>query len=124
VARNYGSCLLAMTNASIFGPEQPSAVPVSNWYTTRGISRVIMEALMSLALQLQFSSEVSTASVGLVSLPPERPCKNTVDRDGPLSELDSDAADFLDRPADQDDVSGETTVVFFWAMARYWPDDG
>jgi hypothetical protein len=40
--------------------------------------------------------EVSAASVGLVSTPPERPCENTVDRDAPLSELDGDATDFLD----------------------------
>jgi hypothetical protein len=51
---------------------------------------------VSLALQLHFSSEVSAASVGLVSSPPERPCENTVDRDAPLSELDGDATDFLD----------------------------
>ena len=49
-----------------------------------------------------FSSEVNTASVGLVSSSPERPCENTIDRDAPLSELDSDATDFLDRPADQE----------------------
>src|ERR1700747_3395962 len=49
-----------------------------------------------------FSFEVSAACVGLVSSPPERPCENTVDRDAPLSELDSDATDFLDRPADQE----------------------
>ena len=49
-----------------------------------------------LALQLHFSSEVSAASVGLVSSPPERPCENMVDRDAPLSELDGDATDFLD----------------------------
>src|SRR5262245_60302721 len=55
-----------------------------------------------LTLQLHLSSEVSAASVGLVSSPPERPCENTVDRDAPLSELDSDATDFLDRPADQE----------------------
>ena len=55
-----------------------------------------------LALQLHCSSEVSAASIGLVSSPPERPCENVVDRDAPLSELDSDAADFLDRPADQE----------------------
>ena len=55
-----------------------------------------------LALQLHFSSKVSAASVGLMSSPPERPCENTVDRDAPLSELDSDATDFLDRPADQE----------------------
>jgi hypothetical protein len=58
--------------------------------------------ILHLALQLHLSSEVSTASVGLVSSPPERPCENTVDRDAPLSELDSDATDFLDRPADQE----------------------
>jgi hypothetical protein len=55
-----------------------------------------------LALQLHFSSEVSAASVGLVSSSPERPCENMVDRDAPLSELDNDATDFLDRPADQE----------------------
>jgi len=55
-----------------------------------------------LALQLHFSFEVSAACVGLVSSPPERPCENTVDRDAPLSELDSDATDFLDRPANQE----------------------
>jgi hypothetical protein len=57
---------------------------------------------LSLALQLHFPFEVSAACVGLVSSPPERPCENTVDRDAPLSELDSDATDFLDRPADQE----------------------
>jgi len=45
---------------------------------------------------LHFLSEVSAASVSLVSTPPERPCENTVDRDARLSELDGDAADFLD----------------------------
>jgi hypothetical protein len=65
-------------------------------------TRPMARRLVSLALQLHLSSEVSTASVGLVSSPPERPCENTVDRDAPLSELDSDATDFLDRPADQE----------------------
>ena len=55
-----------------------------------------------LALQLHFPLEVSAASVGLVGSPPERPCENAVDRDAPLSELDSDATDFLDRPADHE----------------------
>src|SRR6476659_9500181 len=54
------------------------------------------------ALQLHFPFEVSAACVGLVNSPPERPCENTVDRDAPSSELDSDATDFLDRPADQE----------------------
>src|SRR4029079_16710470 len=49
-----------------------------------------------------FPFEVSAACVGLVSSPPERPCEDTVDRDAPLSELDSDGTDFLDRPADQE----------------------
>jgi len=55
-----------------------------------------LEFSHSLALQLHFPFEVSAACVGLVSSPPERPCENTVDRDAPLSELDGDAADFLD----------------------------
>jgi hypothetical protein len=58
--------------------------------------------LTILALQLHFPLEVSAASVGLVGSPPERPCENAVDRDAPLSELDSDATDFLDRPADHE----------------------
>ena len=58
--------------------------------------------VLALALQLHFPLEVSAASVGLVGSPPERPCENAVDRDAPLSELDSDATDFLDRPADHE----------------------
>jgi hypothetical protein len=65
-------------------------------------SNVLAAGFGLLTLQLHVSSEVSAASVGLVSSPPERPCENTVDRDGPLSELESDATDFLDRPADQE----------------------
>src|SRR6516164_6621947 len=45
---------------------------------------------------------MGATSIGLVSPPPERPGENTVDRDAPLSELDGDATDFLDRPADQE----------------------
>jgi len=55
-----------------------------------------------LALQLHFPFEMGATSIGLVSPPPERPGENTVDRDAPLSELDGDATDFLDRPADQE----------------------
>jgi len=69
----------------------------------------------SLALQLHFSFEVSAACVGLVSSPPERPCENTVDRDAPLSELDSDATDFLDRPADQERCLERRRRVFLSA---------
>jgi hypothetical protein len=45
---------------------------------------------------------VSAASVGLVSSPPERPCENTVNRDAPLNELESDATDF---PASKGDMA-------------------
>src|SRR6476619_7553456 len=73
----------------------------SLWFVTaerarEGSSHNEDELASMLALQLHFLSEVSAASVGLVSSPPERPCENTVDRDAPLSELDGDAADFLD----------------------------
>src|SRR5206468_12794389 len=63
-----------------------------------------LEALVQrrLTLQLHFPFEVRAARVGLVNSPPERPCENAVDRDAPLSELDSDATDFLDRPADHE----------------------
>jgi hypothetical protein len=78
-----------------------------DWVAVAQAARELLEKLPlaywpGLALQLHFLSEVSAASVGLVSTPPERPCENTVDRDAPLSELDSDATDFLDRPADQE----------------------
>lgn len=45
---------------------------------------------------------MSAASVDLLHSPSERPCENTVDRDALLSELNSDATDFLGRPADQE----------------------
>jgi hypothetical protein len=72
-----------------------------------------------LALQLHFLFEVSAASVGLVSSPPERPCENTVDRDAPLSELDSDATDFLDRPADQECRRGGVFLGAGSALVRW-----
>ena len=60
----------------------------------------------SLALQLHFSFEVcapemGTASLGLVGAPPQRPCDDVSGLDALVGELDGDAADFLDRPADQ-----------------------
>ena len=55
-----------------------------------------------LTLQLQFSPEMSLARVGLMGPAPRRPCKDIGVRDAPLSKLDGDAADFLDRPADQE----------------------
>lgn len=54
-----------------------------------------------LALQLRFPFEVCVARFGLVGAPPERPCDDLGGLDAPLGELDGDAADFLDRPANQ-----------------------
>ena len=56
----------------------------------------------NLALQLHFSFYVRSPGFGLMSTPPERPCDDVGRLDAPLRELDGDAADFLDRPADQE----------------------
>ena len=61
---------------------------------------------MPLALQLQFSPEMSIARVGLMGPAPGRPCEDVCMRDAPLGELRGDAADFLDRPADQEGCLG------------------
>jgi hypothetical protein len=55
---------------------------------------------LGLALQLRFLFDVSTPCHGLVSASPKRPRDNVRRLDTPLCELDGDAADFLDRPAD------------------------
>src|SRR6516225_6855992 len=100
--------------------------PSPSWahrdFTARRLIRDAFAVRERLALQLHCSSEVSAASVGLVSSPPERPCENVVDRDAPLSELDSDAADFLDRPADQERCLVRRRGVFLSAgsaLARW-----
>ena len=75
-----------------------------------------------LTLQLQFSPEMSLARVGLMGPAPRRPCKDIGVRDAPLSELDSDAADFLDRPADQERCLVRRRGVFLSAgsaLARW-----
>ena len=64
-----------------------------------------MRGLMSprirvLALQLRFRFDVSAPCHGLVSASPKRPRDDVRRLDTPLCELDGDAADFLDRPAD------------------------
>ena len=55
-----------------------------------------------LALQLHFSFEMGAACFGLMGASPERPCDDVGGLDAPLGEPDGDAADFLDRPADQE----------------------
>lgn len=52
-----------------------------------------------LTLQLHFLLEVSAARFSLVSSAPEAPSDDMGGVDAPLRELDRDAADFLDRPA-------------------------
>ena len=59
-----------------------------------------------LALQLHFSFEMGFARAGLMSPAPSRPCEDTGVRDAPLCKLQGDAADFLDRPADQERCFG------------------
>jgi hypothetical protein len=46
--------------------------------------------------------DVGEASFGLMGAAPERPGNDTGGLDAPLCEFDGDAADFLDRPADQE----------------------
>ena len=69
----------------------------------------------SLALQLRFPFEVCAARFGLVGAPPERPCDDMGGLDAPLGELDGDAADFLDRPADQEYLVRRRRSVFLGA---------
>jgi hypothetical protein len=53
-------------------------------------------AAVRLALQLRFLFEVCVTRFGLVGAPPERSRDDMGGLDAPLSELDGDAADFLD----------------------------
>jgi hypothetical protein len=69
----------------------------------------------SLALQLRFPFEVCVARFGLVGAPPERPRDDMGGLDAPLGELDGDAADFLDRPADQECLVRRRRSVFLGA---------
>jgi hypothetical protein len=67
-----------------------------------GVSVIAALVFFGLALQLQFSPEMSIARVGLMGPAPGRPCEDMGVRDPPLGKLHGDAADFLDRPADQE----------------------
>jgi hypothetical protein len=55
-----------------------------------------------LTLQLHSPFEMGAARFGLMGSSPERPCDDVRGLDAPLCKLDDDAADFLDRPADQE----------------------
>jgi hypothetical protein len=54
-----------------------------------------------LALQLQIPFNVSFSSDGLMGASPDGPCNDVSGFDPSLRKKDRDAADFLDRPADQ-----------------------
>jgi hypothetical protein len=51
---------------------------------------------------LQFPFEMGAARFGLMGSSPERPCDDVRGLDAPLCKLNDDAADFLDRQADQE----------------------
>jgi len=72
-------------------------------------------ANFSLALQLHFLFEVRASCFGLVGAPPERPCDDKSGLDAPLRELYGDAADFLNRPADQECLVRRRGSVFLGA---------
>ena len=55
-----------------------------------------------LTLQLHSPFEMGAARFGLMGSSPERPCDDLRGLDAPLCKLDDDAANFLDRPADQE----------------------
>ena len=65
-----------------------------------------------LALQLRLASEVSSARRGLVGSSPERPGDDVGGSDTPLGELRGDAAELLNRPADQRAVRRALPAVF------------
>jgi len=82
--------------------------------TTRGPSDDrSTEEITPLALQLQFSPEMSFARIGLMGSAPRRPCEDIGVRDAPLGKLRGDTADFLDRPADQERRFGRDRSFVF-----------
>ena len=68
-------------------------------YERRSTERI--EASSGLALQLHISLDVSFSSDGLMCASPDGPCNDVSGVDPSLRKADGDAADFLDRPADQ-----------------------
>ena len=74
----------------------------------------ILSMLGDLALQLPFCSKVSALRDGLMRPSPERPRNGMGGLNALSSKSDGDAADFLDRPADQRRRGG----VFVFAGRR------
>jgi hypothetical protein len=75
-----------------------------------GIIRAADARHFKLALQLHFMFElcavdVGEASFGLMGSAPERPSDDAGGLEAALGELYGDAADFLERPADEDGLA-------------------
>ena|SRR6516162_5422772 len=113
--------------ATQLDPEEWREV-VANYHRTaaQAIERFGGYIAQYLALQLHFSYEVctpemGTTSLGLVGTPPQRPCDDVGGLNAPVGELDGDAADFLDRPADQARrFCGRGGRVFLGGTALAW----
>ena len=56
---------------------------------------------------------MSLARIGLMGPAPRRPCEDMGVRDAPIGKFDGDAADFLDRPADQERWLGRDRGLVF-----------
>jgi len=69
--------------------------------------------LMMYVLAFLDRANVGFARAGLMSPAPSRPCEDTGVRDAPLCKLQGDAADFLDRPADQERRFGRDRSFVF-----------
>jgi hypothetical protein len=71
--------------------------------TMPGSPRVYYEPFDAryLALQLHITFDVSLSSDGLMGASPNGPCDDVSGVDPSLRKTDGDAADFLNRPADQ-----------------------
>jgi hypothetical protein len=65
-----------------------------------------------LALQLRFSLEVSFLGCGLVGASPDRPCDDVSRADAPLRKPHRNAADLLNRPADQRAARAARSCIF------------
>jgi hypothetical protein len=67
----------------------------------RGKNDSISLNSVALALQLHILLDMGFSSDGLMCASPDGPCNDVSGVDPSLREADGDAADFLDRPADQ-----------------------
>src|ERR1019366_5706574 len=62
---------------------------------------------------------MGAARFGLMGSSPERPCDDVRGLDAPLCKLDDDAADFLDRPADQERRFVRRRSIIFFGVVLF-----